>query len=85
MLPLAPQRIEAADPVAALTDRANGGPEPERRLVRFRSAAVVTMTAADARDFGLPIQRVEMRRDALASRRRWQFALREEALLSESL
>jgi hypothetical protein len=42
------------------------------------------MTAADARDFGLPIQRVEMRRDALASRRRWQFAVREEAVLSES-
>ena len=53
-------------------------------MVRFRSAAVVTMTAADARDFGLPIQRVEMRRDALASRRRWQFAVREEAVLSES-
>ena len=60
MLPLAPQLIEAADPVAALTDRANRGPEPERQLVRFRSAAVVTMTAADARNFGLPIQRVEM-------------------------
>ena len=85
MLPLAPQRIEAADPVAALADRANSGPEPERQLVRFRSAAVVTMTAVDARHFCLPIQRVEMRRDALASRRRWQFALREEAVLSESL
>jgi len=85
MLPLAPQRIEAADPVVSLTDRANGGPEPERRLVRLRSAAVVTMTAADAGDFGLPIQRVEIRRDALVSRQRWQFALREEAVLSESL
>jgi len=41
------------------------------------------MTAADAPDFGLLIQRIEMRRDALTSRRRWQFALREEALLSE--
>jgi CRISPR system Cascade subunit CasD len=85
MLPLAPQLIEAGNPVAALTDRANRGPEPERQLVRFRSAAVVTMTAADARNFGLPIQRVEMRRDAVASRRRWQFALREEAVLSERL
>jgi CRISPR system Cascade subunit CasD len=85
MLPLAPHRSEVADPVAALRDRANSGPEPERQLVRFRSAAVVTMTAADARDFGLPVQRVEMRRDALASRRRWQFALREEAVLSENL
>ena len=85
MLPLAPVRTEAAHPVAALTDRANGGPEPERQLVLFRLAAAVTMTAADAHDFGLPIQRVEIRRDAVASRRRWQFALREEAVLSESL
>jgi CRISPR system Cascade subunit CasD len=83
MLPLAPQRIEAANPVAALTDRANSGPEPERRLVRFRSATVVTMTAADAHDFDLPVQRVEIRRDAVASRHRWQFALREEAILAE--
>jgi CRISPR system Cascade subunit CasD len=84
MLPLEPQRIEVADPVAALGHRARNGPEPERRLLRLHSAAVVTMTAADARSFDLPIERVEMRRDALASRRRWQFALREEALLSES-
>jgi CRISPR system Cascade subunit CasD len=83
MLPLAPQRIEAANPVGALTDRANSGPEPERRLVRFRSATVVTMTAADAHDFDLPVQRVEIRRDAVASRHRWQFALREEAILAE--
>jgi len=43
--------------------------------------------ARRARGFGLSIQiqRVEIRRDALASRRRWQFALREEAVLSESL
>jgi CRISPR system Cascade subunit CasD len=85
MLPFAPHRTETVDPVAALAGRANGGAEPERQLVRLRSAAVVTMTAADARDFGLPIQRVEIRRDALASRRRWQFALREEAVLSDSL
>jgi CRISPR system Cascade subunit CasD len=84
MLPLAPDRSEAADPVTALAMRANGGPELERQLLRLRSGAVVTMTAADAREFDLHIQRVEMRRDALASRRRWQFALREEALLSES-
>jgi len=54
-------------------------------LVRVRSAPVVTMTAVDARGFDLQIQRVEMRRDALASRHRWQFVLREEAVLSESL
>jgi CRISPR system Cascade subunit CasD len=83
MLPLAPLRTQAADPIAALAERAERGPEPERQLLKLRSAAAVTMTAADARIFGLPIQRVEMRRDAVASRHRWQFALREEAILSE--
>ena len=81
MLPLSPQRTEAIDPTAALATRLNNGPEPERQLLRSRMTAVVTMTASDARAFGLPIQRVETRRDALASRRRWQFALREEAVL----
>lgn len=83
MLPMAPQRIEAVDPVAALADRAERGPEPERHLLRLRQAATVTMTAADACDFGLHGQRVEIRRDSVASRRRWQFALRKEAILSE--
>ena len=83
MLPLAPSRVEAGNPVAALADRETGGPEPERQLLRTRSA-VTTMTASEAREFDLPIDRIEMRRDALASRRRWQFALREEAVLSEN-
>lgn len=83
MLPMAPLRTEAADAIAALVERAERGPEPERRLLPLRRAAVVAMTAADARLFGLPVQRVEIRRDAVASRRRWQFALREEAILAE--
>jgi hypothetical protein len=45
------------------------------------AAPVTTLDAADARAFGLDYRRVEMRRDALASRRRWQFNLREEAVL----
>ncbi|HET9848468.1 MAG TPA: type I-E CRISPR-associated protein Cas5/CasD [Candidatus Dormibacteraeota bacterium] len=85
MLPMAPQRIEAANPVAALSQRANAGPELERQLLRLSPGAIVTMTASDAREFALPIERIEVRRDALASRRRWQFTLREEAVLSESL
>jgi hypothetical protein len=40
------------------------------------------MTAADACEFGLRFQRVEMRRDAVASRQRWQFGLREDAILA---
>jgi CRISPR system Cascade subunit CasD len=84
MLPLAPRRTEAVDPIASLAERAERGPEPERQLLRRRSVApltaLVTMTAADANHFGLPIRRVEIRRDVVASRRRWQFALREEAI-----
>lgn len=86
LLPMRPLRVEAADPTVALAERAVNGPEPERTLPWGRQAAgAVTMTASEAREFGLKdnIQRVEMRRDALASRRRWQFALREEAILSE--
>jgi CRISPR system Cascade subunit CasD len=83
MLPMAPRRLEAVNPFAALIERANGGPEPERQLIEMRSA-ITTMTASEAREFDLPIKRVELRRDALASRRRWQFSLREEAILSES-
>jgi CRISPR system Cascade subunit CasD len=83
MLPMVPRLAEATDPVAALAERAERGPEPERRLLPRRSASLVAMEAADARAFRLPIQRVEIRRDIVASRRRWQFGLREEALLSE--
>jgi len=81
MLPLASRRGEAPDPRAALASRAASGPNPERDSLRALGAVVVTMTAADARAFGLPIQRVEMRRDQVASRRRWQFGLRENAVL----
>jgi CRISPR system Cascade subunit CasD len=81
MLPLAPRREQAADPAAALAIRAAAGPGPERQLFR-PSGPVVAMTAADARHFGLPINRIEIRRDRVVSRRRWQFALREEAVLA---
>lgn len=84
MLPLSPRSHEAADPVAALALRAAEGPEPERQLSRSSGPAVVTMSAADARQFGLTFDRIESRRDVVRSRRRWQFALREEAVLSGS-
>jgi CRISPR system Cascade subunit CasD len=83
MLPLAPRRHSATDPVAALSERAATGPEPERQMLRRAHAgSVVTMTKSDADSFGLEFDRVEIRRDAIASRRRWQFALREDAVLS---
>ncbi len=84
MLPLAPHRQEAADPVAALEARSATGPDVERQLVRTPTQASVTMTAADARSFSLPVQRVEIRRDEIASRRRWQFLLREDAVVGSS-
>jgi CRISPR system Cascade subunit CasD len=83
MLPLSPHREEAADPAAVLASRAAGGPLPERQLFRALGGAMVTMTAADARQFGLKFDRIEIRRDAVASRRRWQFALREDAILAK--
>lgn len=84
MLPLAPRREDATDPAASLVSRATTGPEPERRLLPPRERPVTTMTAADAHAFGLAVLRVELRRDVVASRRRWQFALREEAVLAEA-
>ena len=84
MLPLAPRRQEATDPVAALTARTADGPDPERQIYGLSRAAVVTLTEADAREFELPVQHVEIRRDALVSRRRWQFGLREDAILTAS-
>jgi CRISPR system Cascade subunit CasD len=82
MLPLAARRQEAADPAAALASRAANGSEPERQTFRSSQPAVVTMSAADARKFGLQFRHIEMRRDAVTSRRRWQFGLREDAILA---
>jgi CRISPR system Cascade subunit CasD len=81
MLPLAPEIETAPDPVVALAARAER--DAGLRLLQLKANAdpVVTMDAADARRFTLPHRRVEMRRDALASRKRWQFNLREEAVL----
>ncbi len=82
MLPLAPCRIAAADPPAALSLRAAERAAPERELLQRASPLhLVTMDASDADGFGLPVGRRELRRDSLVSRGRWQFALREEAVL----
>jgi CRISPR-associated protein (Cas_Cas5) len=81
ILPLSPRLHSAADPVAALSERAETGPEPERQaLWQARGRPVVTMTASDARGFDLAFDRVEIRRDAIASRPRWQFSLRADAV-----
>jgi CRISPR system Cascade subunit CasD len=84
MLPLAPRLTDAADPVAALEVHAQQ--EKARGLLRsfyFSGSPTITLDAADAAHFGLHVRRVELRRDRIASRRRWQFALREEAVLEQ--
>jgi len=82
MLPMAPRRQQAVNPADALASRAANGPDPERQTLWLSGPAVITMTAADAHEFGLQVQRVEIRRDAVVSRRRWQFGLREDAILT---
>lgn len=80
-LPLAPQVIEADDAGAAFAARVAAAPAPEQRLRRMLHATPgwVAMDAEDADP--RHVQRVEQRRDRLASRARWQFALRAEAIL----
>jgi CRISPR system Cascade subunit CasD len=90
-LPLAPRIGEAADASSALLARHADGPEARLRFPRGRDwrrqaapAAQRLVIVMDARDVppGAPGHlRTETRRDALRSRARWQFDLREEAVL----
>ena len=87
-LPPAPLVIEAPDPLAALARRREEGKEAAmrawpggQRLLPRAEHPRVAMDAADARDLRLRTERSEWRRDSVASRHRWQFLLREEAIL----
>jgi CRISPR system Cascade subunit CasD len=88
-LPMAPTALEADDPVEALRLRRADGPEAAVRggsggardalgLPRRDDPPLVCMDADEAGD--RPTRRIETRRDEPASRRRWQFHLREEAV-----
>lgn len=93
-MPLAPQIDEAEDPMSVLLERHRNGPEASLLLpgygrplrdVLADPAAPLTVTL-DVRDCPAdhpqrPL-RIEFRRDQPRSRRRWQFDLREEAVLS---
>jgi CRISPR system Cascade subunit CasD len=80
-LPLDPMVLEAADPAAALAVRANAAKPPEQQLRRVLHARPgVVAIDADAAT-GLDVARIERRRDQPVSRQRWQFALRDEAIL----
>ncbi|MCG4256759.1 type I-E CRISPR-associated protein Cas5/CasD [Acetobacter senegalensis] len=93
-LPLAPELVEGASATEVLLARQKNGPE-SRMCNRFglfrdqlagrnaRTETLVVLDAADAVEHGAghAILRREMRRDQPLSRARWQFGLREEALL----
>ena len=80
-LPLGPMLIEADGPETALQVRASAATVPEQELRRSLHAitGAVAMDAAAADP--TRVLRVEQKRDALASRARWQFGLRAEAVL----
>jgi CRISPR system Cascade subunit CasD len=91
-LPLWPRIIEAADPLSALAIRVADAPGPERVVRQMVSPAqgtaypIVALDAADSA--GMEGQastlRVERRRDAVTSRARWQFGLRNEAIIRKA-
>ena len=80
-LPLDPRLIEAADAPAALAARAELAEEPEALLYRRLRASPGTVALDPDGLAAADVARLERRRDRLVSRRRWQFAEREEAIL----
>ncbi len=93
-LPLAPELVEGDSATAVLLARLENGPESVLRN-RFglfrdqlaerdtRAGTLVVLDAADVAEQGAnhAVIRREVRRDEPLSRVRWQFGLREEALL----
>jgi CRISPR system Cascade subunit CasD len=92
-LPLGPQINDATDAPAALLERHRSGPEallkaPSGRALRgiLADPPAETIIVLDADDPAIAAagwlhRRTEFRRDQPRSRRRWQFDLREEAVL----
>ncbi len=83
-LPLGPLLIEATHVANAFAIRVEQASEPERQLRRrlqVKSGEIAV--DMDHPDMG-HVTRVETRRDAVAHRGRWQFGLRQEAILSTS-
>lgn len=90
-LPLGPSIAHAADPPTALLARHSEGPEAKLVLAKGRNLrtvladapgeAIIVLDAADVDRNDPRLRRIELRRDQLRSRRRWQFDLREEAVL----
>jgi CRISPR system Cascade subunit CasD len=90
-LPLGPCVSEATDPSSALLARRLEGPEAKLRhpqggalriaLANAPGETIIVLDAADVDRNDPRLRRIEIRRDQPRSRRRWQFDLREEAVL----
>lgn len=82
-LPLAPRILDATDAIAALATRHVEGPEAGWRASMAEVPYADDIVALDAAELGdLPgHRRTEIRRDQPLSRTRWQFGLREEAVV----
>ncbi|NKC30223.1 type I-E CRISPR-associated protein Cas5/CasD [Falsiroseomonas selenitidurans] len=83
-LPLAPTIREAPDVVAALVERHAEGPERQWLdlfVPKSERAELTVAMDAGTLDEDPRLLRIEHRRDVPRSRRRWQFDLREEAIL----
>ena len=93
-LPLAPRIDTAPDAASALLQRRYTGPEAmlaDRRGLRVlasladaRGAPIIVLDASDVAPDDPRLRRIEFRRDQPRFRRRWQFDLREEAILGVS-
>lgn len=82
MLPFAPSVADSTDPIMALEEYASTQIEQgPLSHVYLRGQVVIALDPADVGNYA--VHRVELRRDRLSSRRRWQFLLREEAVLGE--
>ncbi len=90
-LPLAPRIIDAVDAPAALLDRHETGPEAQlgnpkggnlrHTLANAPGAPIIVLDASDVDANDPRPRRIERRRDQPTSRRRWQFDVRDEAVL----
>lgn len=82
-LPMAPSVTVTSDVITALLTRNADGPEARfaERLAIEQEATRIVVDAADVTPDDPRHRRTEWRRDAPLSRRRWQFALRAEAVL----
>jgi CRISPR system Cascade subunit CasD len=82
-LPLAPRIATAVDAVAALLTRRADHDEAAQHqglMPRRRTEPIIALDAKDAAGYPERI-RIDRRRDSPASRTRWQFMLRDEAIL----